>query len=210
MQTSEQTNELFTALIAARAELANPPLDSKGHGYDYASLPNLIDLVSPVMLKHSLSLVQGVDHMENGDVVVSSRIIHTSGQWIEARLALPPANLSGGAGKNPVQCMGASITYGRRYQLTAMLNICGDKDTDAAGYEAPRQQPRMQATAPAPNGLIAEVNDLGKQVYGDGWADTIPGMAVWASDDRVGSIEELTSQEAQKAIKGLQKKLKEK
>lgn len=205
MNTSEQTNELFPALIDARGYLSNPPLDSKGHGYDYASLPNLIDLVTPILGQYGLGLIQGVDHLDDGTLVVSSRIIHKSGQWIEAELALPPAHLSGGAGNNPVQCMGASITYGRRYQLTAMLNICGDKDTDASGYTAP---PR--ATAPAPNGLIDEVNDLGKQVYGDGWQDTAIGLAAWASDDRVSTLELLTAQEAQKAIAGLKKKLEAK
>jgi hypothetical protein len=47
-------------------------------------------------------------------------------------------------GMNEFQVAGSSITYFRRYALSAMLGIVTDKDTDAQGEQTKKQAPQPQ------------------------------------------------------------------
>jgi len=48
---------------------------------------------------------------------------------------------------NDFQVLGSAITYMRRYQLSAMLGLVTDKDTDAGGQQVQTAPPQKQ-TAP--------------------------------------------------------------
>ena len=48
--------------------------------------------------------------------------------------------LSGGGGKNPVQCLGSSITYMRRYAYASILGLT-QEDDDGKGHVAPPSKP---------------------------------------------------------------------
>jgi hypothetical protein len=94
----------------------NPHFKSK-----YADLAGIRDTVTPALAKHGLSIVQGTDTLDSGIVVVT-RLLHKSGQWIESRFPI--------AYDKP-QTMGSAYTYARRYSLSAICAISADEDDDA-------------------------------------------------------------------------------
>lgn len=123
MRTSEQINELATALAAAQAEMKNATLNKVNPHFKskYADLAGIRDTVTPALAKHGLSIAQGTDTLDSGIVVVT-RLMHKSGQWIESRFPIS---------YDKPQAMGSAYTYARRYSLSAMCAISADEDDDA-------------------------------------------------------------------------------
>jgi len=119
---SDQINEVAAAIVAAQAELTNPPKSKTVHAgpkkYSFAPLPDILDAVRPVLGKHKLAVLQLIR-----DRVLETRLVHESGQWLGSTYLLPEISDS--------QAMGSAITYGRRYSLCAILGIAGDDDDDA-------------------------------------------------------------------------------
>jgi len=66
-------------------------------------------------------------------------LTHSSGQWMRDTFVMEKAVLQGGAGKNPAQAMGASITYMRRYAYTAIIGMT-QEDEDACNVKAQAKQ----------------------------------------------------------------------
>jgi hypothetical protein len=140
MQTSEQINELATALAKAQGEItgalkdsANPFFKSK-----YADLASCWDACRAALSKNGLAVVQApetnaVGYISNGsenqyekELALTTTLIHTSGQWMRAQLAVNPKDDS-------PQSMGSAITYARRYALCAFVGIAQvDDDGNAA------------------------------------------------------------------------------
>lgn len=123
----ELKDKLFSALVKAQTELKNPTKNKEGYGYSYATLDSVIEQSKPVLAKYGLCVIQTL----TGDglkVGVKTTLIHESGQSIGETLWLPAPEQKG---MNLVQSMGSSITYGRRYGLTAILGISAEEDTDA-------------------------------------------------------------------------------
>jgi hypothetical protein len=128
MKTSEQINELATALAKARGEF-NPITRSKevkvktkeggAYTFSYAPLDSILATVVPVLSANDLVVCQGE---EEGWLV--SRIIHKSGQWLESRVRV--LFQSGNA-----QAYGGALTYARRYGISELLGIAADEDDDA-------------------------------------------------------------------------------
>jgi hypothetical protein len=130
VRTSDSINELATALAAAQAEMKNAALNRINPHFKskYADLAGIRDTVTPALTKHGLAVVQGTDTTDGGIVVVT-RLLHKSGQWMESRFPI--------AYDKP-QTMGSAYTYARRYSLSAMCSISADDDDDAnAANEKP-------------------------------------------------------------------------
>lgn len=127
------TAKIAAAFVAAQAELTNPPKKSKAntgtYSYTYADLPAIIDHVRPVLAKHGLGISQDV-LMEDGRLLIRTRIIHSSGECMEFG---PLAGSVGGEWRS----IGSGITYARRYALAAALGIAADEDDDAATAPPP-------------------------------------------------------------------------
>lgn len=145
MITSNEVNEIYKALILARAEIA-PVAKTKSAGgrYRYATLDSLIDMLALTLPKYGLGWVQSLSVSPTCTPMLATRIIHESGQWIEDTVPLPNTKLQGGA--NESQELGASITYFKRYSLSAMFGIATDEDTDGVADVAERRQ-QVKATA---------------------------------------------------------------
>lgn len=131
MITSENVNELFTALAAAQREMKNPeknrtatiPLKSGGkYSYKYADLPITFDTIREALgkngLAHTCATIFKGEHF-----VLEMRLGHTSGQWVQSEWPLF-------VGDDP-KTMAASITYGTRYLFNCLTGISGDEDTDS-------------------------------------------------------------------------------
>lgn len=122
MITSEKIDLLFPAFIKAQAETgsAKKTSDNPFFKSKYADLSEIIETSKAALISNGLGILQSPS--VSGQVVsVTCRIIHTSGQWIEDTISLT-------AVKADPQAIGSAITYGRRYQLAAMLNIAQEDD----------------------------------------------------------------------------------
>ena len=131
MKTSEQINELATALAKAQGEMRNPeknktaniPTKAGGkYSYNYADLPSTFDCVRSVLSSNGIAHVASTAFV-GSNYTLFSRLVHTSGQWIEAEWPLP-------SGDDP-KILAASITYGTRYLFNSLVGISGDDDTDS-------------------------------------------------------------------------------
>lgn len=62
-------------------------------------------------------------------VCVLTRLIHSSGQWLESELEIPVS-----MGNNPAQAVGIASTYAKRYALQAIAGVATDED-DGQGLD---------------------------------------------------------------------------
>lgn len=138
MRTSEKTDAIFPAYVAAQADLRNAAFDKVNPHFKsrYATLAGVRDLVVPLLAKHGLAVVQG-SHADERGTFISTRMVHTSGQWIES---LYPFAL----GKP--QEMGSAMTYARRYSLSAICNIASEEDDDGNASHNSHQDQQPAAT----------------------------------------------------------------
>lgn len=127
MKSSESIEKLAEALCAAQGEMggavkgsANPFFKSS-----YADLTSVIRAIKEPCFKHGLSYVQ-LPHRDGNSIGVTTRLIHTSGQWLEHEFTLPMV-------KGDPQAAGSAITYARRYALQALFGIPAvDDDSESA------------------------------------------------------------------------------
>lgn len=135
VKTSDTINELATALAKAQAEMKNAKLNKVNPHFKsrYADLAEIRDTVTPALTKNGIAVAHGLSPADGGGIVVTTRLIHSSGQWIESGFPI--------AYDKP-QTMGSAITYGRRYNLSAITNIAADDDDDAnAANDKPAAAP---------------------------------------------------------------------
>lgn len=146
MNCSPELGEIGQALakaqaeiVAARKDATNPFFKSK-----YATLDSVWNACRTPLTKNGLSIVQVPMTDENGMVLIT-RLLHSSGQWIESQMAVIPA-------KGDIQSLGSTLTYIRRYSLSAMVGVTPDEDDDGnAGSEtAPQKKEPKQQPKPAP------------------------------------------------------------
>lgn len=136
MKTSEEINELVIAMNKFQKEVEppkknneNPAFKREGKKLKYADLDAIIKAITPKLTENGLSQMQFTSSdLEKKSVSVTTLITHSSGQFIMSEpLILPAENY----GKFNAQTIGSSITYGRRYSLSAMLGIASEDDDDA-------------------------------------------------------------------------------
>lgn len=138
---SQSLNELAASLASAQAEMQNAALNRKNShfGNKYADLASIRDATIPVLAKHKLSVVQFTT-MRNGTLVLRTRLLHSSGQWIEGEYPLP-------AFTDKPQVMGSALTYARRYCLSSIVGIAADEDDDAEIASKTNGQPQPKNAA---------------------------------------------------------------
>lgn len=134
MNTSEQLNELATALAKAQADIKNAAFNKVNPHFKskYADLAAIRDAVTPSLAKNGLSIVQMTGE-DNGKLIVKTRLLHSSGQWLQSDY--PITN-----DLNSPQKMGSALTYARRYSLAAICGIASEEDDD--GNEASKPAPK--------------------------------------------------------------------
>src|SRR6185437_16686419 len=106
MKTSEQTNEIATALAKAQTEMENPVFDSKNphFGNKFASLAAVRNTVIPIFAKHGIGVTQDLTTEASG-VGSVLRLSHSSGQWMEFGPLVMPLS------KGDAQGHGSAGTY---------------------------------------------------------------------------------------------------
>lgn len=149
MKTSTEVKNIYGAIIRMRVEIVpvakNKSANLGKFSYRYATLDSVIDLLNLVVPKHGLGWIQTIG-TEAGRPSVTTRIIHESGEWVEDTMPLPDLPPEGS--RNANQELGASITYFKRYALSAMFGIATDEDTDGVA-EARERKMQVKANARA-------------------------------------------------------------
>src|SRR5690625_1272924 len=138
MKTSESITEISKALSLAWGTMENPKHNKKvkvrmknggQYEFEYTDLGGIIDSVKPHFKENGISIMQsaGTENVEGRLFVnVSTKLIHSSGEWMQSKPLIMPAS-------NSIQDMGGQITYLKRYSLSAMLGISTEEDDDANG-----------------------------------------------------------------------------
>lgn len=128
MKTSDGLNEIAAALAKAQGEMSNAVLNKDNPFFKskYADLAGIRDTVTPALSKNGIAVSQTTEFIE-GFLYVCTRLIHSSGQWIECNYPII-------SDTNKPQAMGSAMTYARRYSLSAICNISSEQDDD--GNEA--------------------------------------------------------------------------
>lgn len=141
MNTSETTTNLFKAMIEAAPEVKAIAKSKQAFEYKYATLDSLIDMLRTVLPKHGLWFIQTATNASNDALLLSTRVIHTSGEYIEESIYFDKTDLTKGK-PNDTQKIGAAITYFRRYSLAAIFAIASDEDVDG-DIESMKPQPKQ-------------------------------------------------------------------
>lgn len=150
MKTSESIDALFPAFINLQQELKTLKRDKvvKVQGqkgsfeFRYTPLDSIMEYLTPLLGRQGLAISQAV-----GIDSITTRLMHKSGQWMEAETLLNKQHAS-------MKDYGAEITYKRRYALSALLGIVSDEDVDV---------PRISAT----KGVLATLDENRQSVVVD-------------------------------------------
>ena len=128
---SDNIDKLAQALSKAQSEMKGAEKKSTNPFFNsgYADLHTVIEASLPYLTKYGLSVIQGNDG-KPGEFYVTTMILHESGQWIKSKLKMPVE-------KATAQSIGSTITYGRRYGLSAMVGISQyDDDGNSVSHPA--------------------------------------------------------------------------
>ena len=142
MTMSETIGAIAPALVKAQAEIRPIVKDSTNPAFrsKYTSLDAIMEVVRPVLAKNGLIVVQSVldtiDGEHSTSIMVESRVIHSSGEWIAGVVQVPVMQQTSHG-------FGSALSYGRRYSLSALLSLASDEDDDGNGA-AQAQQARPQ------------------------------------------------------------------
>ena len=160
---AEQAAGAFAAALADfQRDLPPIPKSQTAHivsqrgkfSYRYADLADIQRAIAAPLHNHGLAVT--FDTQENGqNLDVICTVHHIAGHSQSARFPVP---VDHGARMNAAQQVGAALTYGRRYALTAALGIVtADEDNDAQGAPehpngAQRSTRRAESPSSAPTG----------------------------------------------------------
>lgn len=148
MKTSEGISSIAAALLKAQQEITFAAKDSKNPAFKstYANLESVIEAIKGPLNTHGIVFMQTFSPSLPGFLALSTRLLHTSGEWIEDEMTVPLQ-------KNDAQGYGSAATYSRRYALAA---ITGLYQADDDGQEAAKPQPK----APAKVNLVPFLKEM--------------------------------------------------
>jgi hypothetical protein len=132
VRRSDDVKDLVVALIKAQQEFDTIAKDAENEAYSrgtkksrYATLASVVEATRPALNKNGLTIMQHVQsHNATKETVITTTLIHVSGQFWESDLVMPSVNQQG---RFDPQTVASATTYGRR---VAWLGICGGAPAD--------------------------------------------------------------------------------
>lgn len=114
---SEETKDLYAAFIKAQSQMGGAVKDSKNPFFktSYADLTSVIKAIKEPFASNDLGYIQ-FPIGKDGYMGIYTKIIHSSGQWLESEFSIPLSKVD-------PQAAGSVLTYFRRYSLQAMVGI---------------------------------------------------------------------------------------
>ena len=144
-ETSKEVDKIFPALVnfhkgveTIKMTGINPFFSSK-----YASLADILSNINPVLAANDLFVMQIPTNKGNDEMLVHTRIMHSSGQYVKAD------TVSVRKVKDPQQIIAFS-TYMRRAAISALLSLCFDTDDDGNSISPENTAKAQQAQSEAP------------------------------------------------------------
>ena len=145
MESSQQISEVASAMCKAQAEMkpAEKNCTNPFFGNKYSDISSLWDAIREPVTRNGLCVLQDAKTTPNG-LSVTTRIVHTSGQWIEFGPFEVPLM------KKDAQSIGSATSYAKRYALSAAIGVVCESDDDGnlAKESAPKPQKSQQPASP--------------------------------------------------------------
>ena len=126
MKRSESIVEIAKALKVFHEKVEQPAKSASNPFFkaSYVPLEDVVEAITKATSEVGLSFTQWAVTDELGRVGVATLLMHESGEWIE----YPPV-MQKPAKPDPQQ-LGSTITYLKRYTLSAVFGITSEKDDD--------------------------------------------------------------------------------
>lgn len=118
------------AMAAMQPELPVIAERGKADRYSFAKWEDINVAIKPVLMKHGFALTFRTDFSDG--IAITGVLSHRAGHREETTIKLP-ADPSGS--KNAVQAVASSVSYGKRYAASALLNLTSHGEDDDA-YKA--------------------------------------------------------------------------
>ena len=158
MNHSSAINEIALALSKAQEAIQDAEKSSVNPFFKttYADLGSVLNEIRAVFPKNGLALVQSPFTAENGNIGVTTMVVHSSGQWMSDSIDIPAQ------GKNLAQESGSVITYLRRYSASAFAGIAqADSDANLGTSKASNTAPVVNLKGPLiSKDQIEEISNL--------------------------------------------------
>jgi hypothetical protein len=147
-----------TAMADAQAEMLPVVRDAANRhlGNKYAKLETIDAAARPIYTRHGFSVRFGsAPSPREGDMRITCTVAHSGGYFEENHLDAPLAGTGSQGARTattPVQAVGSTVTYLRRYLLTMVFNIVlADEDDDGEAMRRtaapPRPEPQVATSA---------------------------------------------------------------
>lgn len=161
MKTSEEIKDLALSLSKAQAEMtgAKKGASNKFFKSKYSDLAMVIEAISGPFANNELCFVQASE-VKDSRISVITRIIHSSGQWVESETQLPPT-------KNDAQGYGSAITYAKRYGLQSLAGVPSVDDDGNMAVEHKAEPISSNAAEFIKKAKESTTIEVLKQVYSD-------------------------------------------
>ena len=104
----------------------------KAHTTSYAPLEDIVKVVQPILSKYGFSVSFTTEQQGLDAVTVNCFLQHRDGHSTSTALMLPTKAVNNSM--NPMQAIGAAISYGKRYTICGILNIATAQDDDNNGF----------------------------------------------------------------------------
>jgi hypothetical protein len=170
--------------ITERGEiLVNGQLRSK-----YAKYEDIIEVVRPIMKQYGFALRHRNEAGATGIQVIIGILSHKGGHSEEDRFECPP-DTSGG--KQPIQAVGSTRSYGQRYTTISLLNIV-TKGQDNDGQATPKQVKDPEGFEDWLTDLSAAA-DTGKATMTEAWEKARPEFREHATKHYKGKLAHIRS-----------------
>lgn len=175
MEMSETIASLAGALSKAQAKIEGAKKDRANpafKGTKYADLASVWDACREALTGEGLSIAQMPGTCANGQMEMTTMLMHSSGEWIRETLTIPLQKVD-------AQGYGSATTYARRYSLAAMVGVAPDDDDgnaasapSGADNNAPRHQQttqRQTIVSITPEHELMLVDKMREAGVGDEW-----------------------------------------
>lgn len=152
LQADEARREAIEAFTRMSADLPrvkkNGTIDlGKGKPIAFARWEDMDQVIRPLLTREGFTLSFNSAMREGGGLVVTGELMHVSGHVRTATIPLP---LDTGPGRNNLQAVGSTLSYGKRYCAEMLLNIVREGADDdgvkgGAEFVTPEQIEELQA-----------------------------------------------------------------
>lgn len=150
-ERSKSIDKLAAALAKAQSKMELAKKDAKNPYFksNYADLSSVIRAAKEPLSENQLAVSQ-ILIPHKSKAVVTTMLIHSSGQYLTSTIALSPKQ------QDP-QSFGSAVTYARRYSYQAIIGLSAEDDdgNSAAGKKTETVKP-TPAPAPAPIAKITQ------------------------------------------------------